>query len=418
MRRMSILLALSLMATLVAVLPAWAHQHSHLSTDPQDDVDYYDWSRDEWSTTSGYEEVDLVRAAAELSDTHLTAWQELVDYSPGWVQHEFWINLQADGRSLQGTSGKGFVVVVPEALGRSDYIYLMKVNPDLSWTEVSCSGMTKREEQGRLTVSVPRPCMNNPDIVWMLYATWTSDCFHCEDPSTADEQSDVLPNEVNAAGASYVGPLKRPGYSPAPTYPTPQARDVKDTCDSHQQRRFDDTAGTAHEYMINCVAGYEITTGKTATTYDPKGLLTRGQTATFLARTLEAAGVELPGEGSDTCAETDVHATNVERLIAKNVIQAPSDRRCHTSQPISRDLMAHWTRQALAVGGVRTDENTNWYSDDDSSPYERHINEITTLGIVTGKGDATFGPTETLARGQMATFLARALDALRNARGL
>jgi hypothetical protein len=34
------------------------------------------------------------------------------------------------------------------------------------------------------------------------------------------------------------------------------------------------------------------------------------------------------------------------------------------------------------------------------------------VGIVTGKGGGLYGPTETLTRGQMATFLARALDAL------
>ncbi|MBW3619996.1 MAG: S8 family serine peptidase [Actinobacteria bacterium] len=194
-------------------------------------------------------------------------------------------------------------------------------------------------------------------------------------------------------------------------YPTPEARDVATTCDEHQGGPFTDTAGTAHEYTIDCVAGWKITTGRTATTYEPGGKLSRGQTATFLVRTLTAAGVAVP-EADDTCAETDVHAVNLERLIAAKVVPAPADRTCGSSQAIPRAVMASWTRGALAVGGVTTTTSTDWYGDDDASPYERHINEITALGIVTGKGGGVFGPSETLSRGQMATFLARTLDAL------
>ncbi len=36
---------------------------------------------------------------------------------------------------------------------------------------------------------------------------------------------------------------------------------------------------------------------------------------------------------------------------------------------------------------------TNWYSDDDGSRYARDIDGIISLGIVTGKGGAIYGPT-------------------------
>lgn len=202
-----------------------------------------------------------------------------------------------------------------------------------------------------------------------------------------------------------------PSEPPAQTYPTPNARSIGDTCASHQTRRFGDTAGTAHEYTINCVAGWSITTGTTPTTFGPGGTLSRGQTATFLVRALEAADVTVP-PAADTCTETDVHAVNVERLIAAGVVPVPLDRRCLTSTPITRDVMASWTRGALAFAGIRTTDATDWYSDDDTSRHQAAINQITSLGIVTGKGGGLFGPTETLTRGQMATFVARTLDAL------
>ncbi len=57
-------------------------------------------------------------------------------------------------------------------------------------------------------------------------------------------------------------------------------------------------------------------------------------------------------------------------------------------------------------------ETTDWFSDDSAWLTEAQITGITSVGIVTGKGGGLYGPTETLTRGQMATFLARALDAL------
>lgn len=202
-----------------------------------------------------------------------------------------------------------------------------------------------------------------------------------------------------------------PHRPPAKIYPTATARAIEDTCAEHQAGRFSDTAGTAHAYTIDCVAGWNITSGKTPTTFEPGGTLSRGQTATFLVRTLEAAGVPVPA-AADTCSETDVHAVNVERLIAAAVVPAPADRRCLTSQPITRDVMASWTRGALALAGIGTSDTTDWYGDDGTSSYQAAINQITSLGIVTGKGGGLYGPTETLTRGQMATFLARTLDAL------
>jgi surface antigen len=207
-------------------------------------------------------------------------------------------------------------------------------------------------------------------------------------------------------------PEPAPTTEPAPT-PAPVARDIASTCDSRQTSGFTDSPGTTHAYAINCVNSWAIAKGKTATVFDPGGPLTGGQTATFLVRTLQAAGVQLP-EPADLCAEdADVHATNIERLMSMNVITwRPADRVCNPGAVMSRELMAEWTRNALASAGVRGDAGTNWYSDDDSSSYATAIDEITDLGIVTGKGGAIYGPSEGLIRGQMATFLARTLDAL------
>jgi hypothetical protein len=199
--------------------------------------------------------------------------------------------------------------------------------------------------------------------------------------------------------------------SPPKTYPTPAAREIGDTCDTQVGTPFIDTVGTTHAYSINCVSGRGVTKGKTAITYDPEGTLSKGQTATFLINTLKAAGYTLSST-TGTCPEDDVHADSMSLLIGAGIIPRPRDGACGPAQTISRELMALWTRNTLVYGRTYGDRGTDWYSDDTDSDFEPVIDEIAGLGVVTGKGNALFGPRESLTRGQMATFLARVLDAL------
>ena len=61
-----------------------------------------------------------------------------------------------------------------------------------------------------------------------------------------------------------------PTTAPAPPeVPTPQARDVSDTCGPARAPRFTDTGASPHEDTIDCVAEWGITKGTTPTTYDP-----------------------------------------------------------------------------------------------------------------------------------------------------
>jgi hypothetical protein len=106
------------------------------------------------------------------------------------------------------------------------------------------------------------------------------------------------------------------------------------------------------------LVGRRIVAGRTATTFDPQGRVTRAQMASFIARTLEgvfeATGVTITDRGScrgvfrDEAAIPAAHAANVELLCA--------------------------------------------------------------AGIVTGRADGTYGPDASVTRGQMAAFLMRLMD--------
>lgn len=212
------------------------------------------------------------------------------------------------------------------------------------------------------------------------------------------------PNSATIPGEPYAGP----GAGTTTSAPAPEPRDITDTCDDMQSVRFRDVlAGSTHGYAVQCIATYGITQGKDDGSYDPGGRLTKGQTATFLARTLETAGRPLAA-GSDVCRNAGVHEQALESLIEAG-IASTSD--CDADTSITRDRMALWVDRALSAAGVTASGSTDWFSDDDSSPFETAINRVTDRGVVTGKGDGCYGPSETLTRAQMATFLARTLDA-------
>jgi hypothetical protein len=73
--------------------------------------------------------------------------------------------------------------------------------------------------------------------------------------------------------------------------------------------------------------------------------------------------------------------------------------------PVSRGQMATFLARALALPASSTD----WFTDDDGLSHEDSINRLADAGITTGCTDTEFCPRDPVSRGQMATFLARAL---------
>ena len=82
---------------------------------------------------------------------------------------------------------------------------------------------------------------------------------------------------------------------------------------------FTDVSATTHAShygSINCLAYYGITTGRTAESFAPEANVTRSQMALFLARSADAAGIDL-GDSMDQ-GFTDVNADDTERADAIN----------------------------------------------------------------------------------------------------
>jgi acyl-homoserine-lactone acylase len=131
----------------------------------------------------------------------------------------------------------------------------------------------------------------------------------------------------------------------------PPPRSTDRACPGEPTSDFTDIAGSPHEDNIRCLADLGITAGlRGGTTYGPRLPVERGQMATMIHRLLRLTLGEAPPAGPDA------------------------------------------------------------FRDDDGSVHEPAIDSLAALGIVQGRRDGTFDVFGHVTRGQMAAFVARALD--------
>jgi len=193
---------------------------------------------------------------------------------------------------------------------------------------------------------------------------------------------------------------------------------------------FTDTTSTD----VDCIAYYGITTGVTATTYEPSANIPRWQMALYMTRFMDVAGHTL-GSGADQ-GFTDISGYSAAIQTAINQIKqagVTTGKTATTYDPdsnVTREEMTMFITRALAstaVGyGGSNDADalgltlyingataTYNYDDIDSGvTFEGHntIIEAFHLGL-TGhlSTDRTFSPTADITRADMATWLSNAL---------
>jgi hypothetical protein len=80
---------------------------------------------------------------------------------------------------------------------------------------------------------------------------------------------------------------------------------------------------------------------------------------------------------------------------------------------VTRAQMATFLSRAVAAarGGVVAPAQHDYFVDDSINLHEANINLAAELGIAGGVARDRYGPGANVSRGQMASFLARALDA-------
>jgi len=192
---------------------------------------------------------------------------------------------------------------------------------------------------------------------------------------------------------------------------------------------FTDTTSTD----VDCIKMHGITTGVTATTYEPSSNIPRWQMALYLTRFATAAGVTL-GSGADQ-GFTDISGYSAAIQTAINQIKqlgVTTGTTATTYSPddnVTREQMAMFVERMLAkstagIGGsgatatysgkISSATKTYNYTDIDAGgvTYEGHeaIAEIYHLGIPGhAKTVTTFSPAAAITRADMATWMTNAL---------
>ncbi len=103
---------------------------------------------------------------------------------------------------------------------------------------------------------------------------------------------------------------------------------------------------------------------------------------------------------------TSAHEDNINRLADSRVTRGCANERYCPRRDVNRGQMASFLARALALPATSGD----YFSDDDGSVHEHAINRIAAAGITTGCGAGKFCPRRDVTREQMAAFLHRAFD--------
>jgi hypothetical protein len=167
-----------------------------------------------------------------------------------------------------------------------------------------------------------------------------------------------------------------------------------------------DIVGNAHAASIVAVVVHGIAHGKADGTYGPHDDVTRGQMATFLSRAL---GLEASDDADlpDDVDADHVHADAIAAVLEAGIAQGKADGTFGPQDDVTRGQMASFLDRALdlADGAV-----ADLPSDARGNVHEKAIEAVVGNGIALGFSDGTFRPSERVSRAQMASFLARALD--------
>ena len=196
---------------------------------------------------------------------------------------------------------------------------------------------------------------------------------------------------------------------------------------------FTDTTSTD----VDCIAYYGITTGVTATTYEPTASVPRWQMALYLTRTATETGITL-GSGADQ-GFTDISGKSAEIQTAINQLKqlgVTNGTTATTYSPddnVTREQMAMFVERQLALTAIGangaavsspdtlttnisldgTDADAYNYTDIDGTvTFEGHnaIEELYNLGVPDhDKTVTTFSPNADITRADMATWLTNAL---------
>jgi hypothetical protein len=188
-------------------------------------------------------------------------------------------------------------------------------------------------------------------------------------------------------------------------------------CDPEQELPFLDVdPASVHAANIACAAATGITEGVSfdPPLFAPGRVVTRAQAATFLSRTLEVAGYELPEASRPrfTDVRGSVHADNVERLAEAGIIRGRTASTFAPNDPVTRAQTATLLVESLRWATGDPLEGDGSMFPDVGGVHADNIGVAADLGLMVGNTEGRFRPNASTRRDQAATVLVRTLELL------
>lgn len=172
---------------------------------------------------------------------------------------------------------------------------------------------------------------------------------------------------------------------------------------------FTDDDGSVHESDIEAIAAADITRGCNPPWNDqfcPTRSVTRGEMAAFLTRAFQLPpGPDRFIDDALSVFQADINAL-AESGITRGCNPPDNDRFC-PGRPVTRGEMAAFLTRAYGYVATQTDR----FTDDDDSVFEREIDALAEAGVTVGcnpPANDRFCPHQSVTRQQMASFLTRA----------
>jgi hypothetical protein len=137
--------------------------------------------------------------------------------------------------------------------------------------------------------------------------------------------------------------------------------------------------------------------------------------ASIVARLLEAAGVELPASPPDAFTDDDgnTHEDNINALADLEVILGKTATTFAPGALVTRGQVASILARAYeVVTGEALPAGDDAFTDDDGTTHEDNINAVAAAGWVNGTGGGLFDPGGNATRAQLTSMAARMLSTL------
>jgi hypothetical protein len=113
-----------------------------------------------------------------------------------------------------------------------------------------------------------------------------------------------------------------------------------------------------------------------------------------------------PTSSGFTDTSSSIFRSDIAWLVANDITHGCTSTRYCPKSTVTREQMASFMERATHAPVATAD----WFRDDNSSQHEGDINSVAQAGIASGCASLRYCPLGGVTRGQMASFLARALN--------